>query len=244
MNLAIDIGNTRVKLGWFEGGLLVEKKVEQGVDWEKIKRWTTNHLVRKVILSSVSVVPLPDWLQFLEERFYFVQLTATTPVPIINEYRTPETLGRDRLAAVVGAHHDYPGQACLVIDAGTCITFDVIDGQGHYKGGNISPGLSMRMKAMHQFTANLPLVEPGQTESWLGYDTVSALKNGAQWGVVFESETFCTRCEAEFGAINVILTGGDADFLAKKLKRKIFVNHDLVLAGLNKILDYNAKQLE
>ncbi len=243
-NLAIDIGNTRVKLAWFEEGNLVNKVVDEGVDFEKILERTTNHPVKNVIFSSVGAVPSPQERQYLEEKFFFIQLTASTPIPIVNQYRTPETLGKDRLAAVIGAYDQYPNLTNLVIDAGTCITFDLIDAQGNYKGGNISPGLSMRLKAMHQFTAKLPLVSLGETEDWLGYDTSSALINGAQWGTIFEIEAFCRRCAEKFGSINVILTGGDADFLAKKLKRKIFVNHDLVLLGLNKILDYNAKQLE
>lgn len=244
MNLAIDIGNTRAKLAWFKAGELIEKVVIEQTSPEKIFSRLTNHLVKNVIYSTVADATDAELLAYLKEHYFFVQLTATTPIPIKNEYRTPETLGRDRLAAVVGAHHLLPARSCLVIDAGTCITFDLIDANGHYKGGNISPGLTMRMKAMHRFTARLPQVEQGETERWLGYDTESALKNGAQWGTIFEIKSFCHKCEEEFGAINVILTGGDADFLAKKLKRKIFVNHDLVLVGLNKILDYNAKQLE
>jgi type III pantothenate kinase len=244
INLAIDIGNTRVKYAWFDQGELVEKSIEEDVSFEKILKRTTNHPVKNVILSSVGAVPNKRERQFFEDHFFFIQLTASTPIPIINEYRTPETLGKDRLAAVIGAYDQYPGAASLVIDAGTCITFDLIDAQGSYKGGNISPGLNMRLRAMHHFTAQLPLVSLKDTEKWLGYDTVSALVNGAQWGTIFEIEAFCRRCSEKYGSINVILTGGDADFLAKKLKRKIFVNHDLVLRGLNKILDYNAKQLE
>ncbi len=244
MNLAIDIGNTRWKLAWFEDGEIVEKQVLQDESTEKIMKTVTNHNVENIILSSVGAIPKDQLLQYFDENYYFVHLTAKTPIPIVNEYRTPETLGLDRLAAVVGAHHLFPNESNLVIDAGTCITFDLISANGHYKGGNISPGISMRLEAMHYFTAKLPKMAIGETENWIGYDTSSALKNGAQWGAIFEIESFCNRSEQKFESINVILTGGDADFLAKKLKRKIFVNHDLVLSGLNKILDYNAKQLE
>lgn len=243
-NLAIDIGNTRVKYGWFDEGRLVEKAIDHEVSSKNILERATNHPVKNVILSSVGAALKPEEERFFEEHFFFIQLTASTPIPIINKYRTPETLGKDRLAAVIGAFDQYPGKTNLVIDAGTCITFDLIDAEGRFKGGNISPGLTMRLKAMHHFTAKLPLVSLEKTSNWLGYDTDSALKNGAQWGTIFEIEAFCGRCVEKYGSINVILTGGDANFLAKNLKRKIFVNHDLVLIGLNKILDYNAKQLD
>lgn len=244
MNLAIDIGNTRCKFAWFEKGKLIDKRIVTNEPVGKIIEKVTNHSVKNVILSTVGVVPDEELLRFLDDQYFFVHLTASTPIPIINEYRTPETLGLDRLAAVIGAHHLFPNESNLVIDAGTCITFDLIDAKGHYKGGNISPGLLMRLKAMHEFTAKLPLVHLEETDFWIGYSTESALKNGAQWGAIFEIDAFSNKSEQKFGSINVILTGGDADFLAKKLKRKIFVNHDLVLIGLNKILDYNAKQLE
>ncbi len=133
MNLAIDIGNTRAKLGWFEEDHLVDKKVVDATEAEKIKSWITNHPPQNVILSNVSAIPPSEWLRYLDEQCFFVHLTASTPVPIINEYRTPETLGRDRLAAVVGANHLFPKKTCLVIDAGTCMTYDVITSKGHYR---------------------------------------------------------------------------------------------------------------
>lgn len=242
--LVIDWGNTRIKSGVFDDGKLLTSNVWEALEKENILDVATNHRVENVILSSVSRLPSEAVLDFLRKNFFFVYLDHTTPLPITNAYQTPETLGKDRLAAAVGAWQNFPRQNSLVVDAGTCITLDVVEASGKYVGGNISPGLRMRMKAMHEFTANLPLVEPGPTEYWLGKNTSSALINGAQEGFVLELDGYLQRCESVYPSINVILTGGDADFLAKKMKKKIFVNQNLVLEGLNKILDYNVKQLD
>ncbi|MEL7121546.1 MAG: type III pantothenate kinase [Bacteroidota bacterium] len=241
MNLAVDIGNTRTKLGLFKGDQLVETYFWPKWSLEEFLAFSTNLNTKKVILSTVSSSLSQDEIDQLGRHFFFIQLNETTALPIVNEYETPETLGKDRLAAVVGANHLFPNQNCLVIDAGTCITLDVITAKGHFKGGNISPGLEMRMKAMHHFTANLPLVEPEELKNWLGTNTRSALINGAQVGTICEMDAFLALCQEKYHSINVILTGGDADFLAKQWKRKIFVHHNLVLRGLNKILDYNVQ---
>ena len=130
---------------------------------------------------------------------------------------------------MAGAYQMFPVENCLIIDAGTCITYDILQANGTYIGGNISPGLKMRLRAMHQFTANLPLIEPGPMDSWVGKSTETALRNGAQLGVLNEIEGYIAKSREEWGQINVILTGGDAAFFAKSLKSKIFVNHHLVL---------------
>ena len=184
-------------------------------------------------------------LECLQAFGSFLELGPATPLPIDNRYRSPETLGKDRLAAVVGAYQLFPGASCLIVDAGSCITFDLLEGGGIYRGGNIAPGIAMRLRAMHAFTARLPAVpvDAGDT-GWLGDTTESAMRRGAQLGAALEIEGYIALCSAQIGRINVILTGGDADFLAKKLKSKIFVNHHLVLRGLNKILNYNVEGLE
>lgn len=241
MNLTLDIGNTRIKAAIFGGDKLLEQQIWESWQLEKILKLATNHSIKNVILSTVAAIPDPNSISLLEENFFFIQLNKDTPIPIENHYKSPNTLGKDRLAAVVGAWHLFPNQNSLVIDAGTCITLDLVESPGYYIGGNISPGVNMRMKAMHHFTSKLPLVERGNTDSWLGYDTNSALINGAQWGAILEIEGFIDKCLKIYQSINIILTGGDAVFLAKKMKRKIFVNQNLVLIGLNKILDYNVK---
>lgn len=244
VNLAIDIGNTRTKVGVFNEDELVSRAVWPQPAPAEIKELATNQNVANVILSNVGRRIEPELQQWLRSRFRFYELNAQTPLPIRNQYRTPETLGRDRLAAVAGAFQLYPGEHCLVIDAGTCLTLDLLLPDGTYPGGNIAPGIGLRLRAMHAFTANLPRVAAGETAHWLGDSTETALRNGAQWGAVWEIEGFVRHCEAHYSPVRVVLTGGDADFFANNLKRKIFVHPNLVLIGLNKILDYNVKLAE
>lgn len=243
MNLTIDIGNTRSKWGLFQEQELIEKTIRSDYSLEDIISYATNHKVKNIILSTVGTPIGPSWMAGLESRFFYLQLDHQTPLPIKNAYGTPDTLGRDRLAAIVGAWQLYPGENCLVIDAGTCITYDILSAEGVYLGGNISPGLAMRFEAMHRFTARLPLVEPGVINNPVGQSTETAMRNGGQLGTVLEIEGFIGLFSEQFGSLRVILTGGDAEFFAKVLKSKIFVNPDLVLRGLNKILTYNAEQL-
>ncbi len=242
MNLTIDIGNTRIKLGLFEQeGHLVEQEVWENWGMEELIALATNHRVQNVILSNVGKQVPEEVENFLKSSFFYLELTAQTPLPFQNAYRTPETLGKDRLAAVAGALDMFPEQHCVVIDAGTCITCDVLRADGVFLGGNISPGLTMRLKAMHQFTAKLPLVKMGETDNLLGYSTESAMRNGAQWGAALEIEGFIAWISEKMQKINVILTGGDAEYFVKSLKSQIFVNPNLVLQGLNKILSYNVE---
>ncbi len=241
MNLTIDIGNTRIKLGLFEQGQLVKQEVWENWGMEELIALATNHRVQNVILSNVGKQVPEEVENFLRRSFFYLELTAQTPLPFQNTYKTPETLGKDRLAAVAGALDMFPEQHCMVIDAGTCITCDVMRADGVFLGGNISPGLTMRLQAMHTFTAKLPLVKVGETDSLLGYNTESAMRNGAQWGAALEIEGFIAWISEKMQKINVILTGGDAEYLVKSLKSQIFVNPNLVLQGLNKILSYNVE---
>ncbi len=170
-----------------------------------------------------------------------VLLDHHTLIPIENLYETPETLGRDRLAAVIGANALYPKALSIVIDAGTCITFDIIN-NAQYLGGNISPGIRMRAQAMHDYTGLLPNVDIAYHADFIGKNTEQALQNGAVLGTIFEIDSFIASIIDKYKVedINVILTGGDADFLAKHVKSKIFVEENIVLMGLHEILKHNA----
>lgn len=234
MFLAIDIGNTRTKLALFKEDKLFQKITWDSWSLEKIEQFAYNHFVKKIILSSVQNVD-EDILTFFKDNFDFIELTAETSLPIYNKYQTPKTLGKDRLAAVVGAYRFFPKQSCLVIDAGTCITYDLLNDKAEYLGGNIAPGINLRMRAMHEFTAKLPLIERGEQDQIWGVSTETALRNGGQYGAVYEMQGFIDACEEQFGRMEVILTGGDADFFGKALKRKIFVRPNLVLWGLYEI---------
>lgn len=241
MNVTIDIGNTRAKIGLFADGKLEQHWSIPKGEILSLSDSLTNHSIKNVILSTVAQDVGQEIRRFWGARINFIELNENTPLPIRNSYRTPKTLGKDRLAAVVGASLLAEGAHKLVIDAGTCITYDILTAKQEYLGGNIAPGIEMRLQAMHTFTARLPALTKGETESAIGYHTQSAMQNGAQWGTIWEIEGTIDYFEAKFESLAVILTGGDAIFLAKKMKRKIFVHQHLVLVGLNKILDYNVE---
>lgn len=245
MNVCVDIGNTRIKCGIFSGYELLRVAYFERSERKVFKDWLTNHLPGNIILSNVGA-PLEAEVRALMrgKTDFFLDLNTHTPLPITNTYATPESLGKDRLAAVVGAYTLYPGQASLVVDAGTCITYDLIDDRGTFLGGNIAPGLYMRLQAMQQMTAGLPLADLVWPEHWLGDSTEHALQGGALWGAIFELEGYLRKSRQQFPIINVLLTGGDSHFLAKKWKSRIFVHSNLVLHGLNKILHYNVERLE
>lgn len=243
MNLILDIGNTRTKIGVFRGHRLVKKMIWDQWTLRQLKDLIEQKKITQVGLSTVIGLKKPID-NFLKKHFYYINLNANTALPIHNHYKTPQTLGKDRLAAVVGAFAEYPDQHNLVIDAGTCIKYDLITANGDYYGGSISPGIEMRLKAMHHFTAKLPLVERGSVQDLVGNNTKTALQTGGQLGALAEASGFIRWYEEKYGQINVILTGGDADFFAKKLKNRIFVNQNLVLTGLNKILNYNVELSE
>ncbi|MDX1478291.1 MAG: type III pantothenate kinase [Saprospiraceae bacterium] len=232
MNLAIDIGNTRTKVGVFDGRTLVEKQSFTTLDIPEFIR-STPHQIHHVIVSSVR-----DQVDVsaLGVSGVAVQLEAWTAVPIQSRYQTPETLGKDRLAAVVGAHFLFPNDHACVIDAGTCITYDVVTADGVYIGGNISPGLDMRYRAMHQFTSRLPSVERNDLHDLFGTSTEEALQNGGLIGVLMEIAGYVEVCREQFGTVVPVLTGGDAPYFADRLKTEIFVRPNLVLIGLNEIL--------
>lgn len=240
MNLILDIGNTRTKIGVFKGHRLIKKIIWDQWTFTDVKELLEQRKITHIALSTVKRLP-KRMDNFFQKHFYYINLDALTPLPIHNHYRTPETLGKDRLAAVVGAIAEYPDQHNLVIDAGTCIKYDLITATGDYYGGSITPGIAMRFQAMHHFTAKLPLIKRGKSRQLIGTDTTTALQTGVQIGTLAEAEGFIRRYEDIYGEINVILTGGDAVFFAKKLKTRIFVNQNLVLKGLNKILNHNVE---
>lgn len=243
MNIAIDIGNTRTKAGLFEGDQLVGHEAWENGTAANLFALLANHRVQNAILSTVGA-PLPGAeRQALEGLGCFVALSHETLLPIRNTYSTPATLGKDRLAAVVGAHALYPGRAALVIDAGTCITYDWLSAEGVFGGGNISPGIQMRLKAMHHFTERLPLAEAMLPDAYWGSSTAAALQNGALRGAIHEMEGVIALTTAQTKDLIVILTGGDAVFFAEHVKSQIFVHQNLVLVGLNKILNHNVEHL-
>lgn len=195
--------------------------------------------VERIIVATVAE-PDDTMTGMLAKHFRVLELTHRTPLPFENQYKTPETLGKDRLAGVAGAHFLFPRKNCLVVDCGTCIKYDMLTGDGVYHGGNIAPGARMRIQAMHHFTARLPEVEMRMPDDFTGFSTETALQNGALRGVVLEIQGFVRLFERRHGTLQVILTGGDAVFFQPWLDvENIIVEPDLTLFGLNHILQYN-----
>ena len=238
MKLIIDIGNTRAKVFAFEGGNIVEHFATDH-KLTGVLEFAKRMGCRQGIYSSVARIP-EEGRRVLESLpFAIRQLTGETPVPVGILYHTTETLGADRIAAIVGARTLMPEGDLLVIDTGTCITFDFLDSDNHYLGGNISPGLGLRLRAMHEHTALLPLIEGEGETPELGYDTATALRSCVVWGMKYEIEGYIRRFRRKYPHVSVFLTGGDTKKLGISTKSSIFADDFIVPRGLNTILDYN-----
>lgn len=205
-----------------------------------LNKLTITEPLGAAIISSTATIPA-SLLECLKNIPQYILLDYTTPCPVKNRYKNPASLGMDRLAAAVGARKLFPDQACLIIDTGTCITMNYLSAAGEFLGGNISPGIKMRLKAMHTFTARLPLAEINLPEDYFATNTIQAMQNGAVKGAFREIDSFIEETIIKYGTINVILTGGDAYMFESYTKNKIFVAPNLVLEGLNEILKYNVK---
>jgi type III pantothenate kinase len=242
MNLVIDIGNTRTKFSVFnKGEVLITVPVDEFSPSHIDVLQYEHPQLKKVILSSVKNYS-PELKKTLQEKFeYFIELDENTLLPIENCYKTPETLGKDRIAAAVGGFDLYPNTNLLIIDAGTAITYDIVNSKHQFLGGNISPGIEMRFKALHQFTGKLPLVNKEELNKLYGTTTEEAIRAGVQNGVAFEVDKAIDTFKDFYNNLKVIITGGDADFFDKKLKNSFFVNFNLTALGLNRILEYNGE---
>ena len=239
MNLVIDIGNTRVKAAVFENTSLLELLVfEEEHLLKKIIFFLKKYRIEAGIISSVKQMSPEIWSSVLK-KLPFVELNAATKVPFVNLYETPNTLGVDRIALVSNASIKFPKKNVLVIDAGTCITYDFINCNNEYLGGAISLGVEMRYKSLYQFTSKLPLLEKNENVELVGSTTSKSIQSGVNNGVVAEINGVIAQYEKEMGDLTVVLTGGDTYFLAKQLKSSIFANPNFVLEGLNTILIYN-----
>ncbi len=242
MNLAIDIGNTRIKAGVFDGEALVESMVFDLAGDDLVADFARTHNVQNVIVCSVNDEDIDIEAKLPEVLGVVIKLTDRTKLPIVNGYETPGTLGKDRLAAAVGGYHLFKDSNVLIIDAGTCITYDLVTAEGGFSGGNIAPGLNMRLEAMHDYTARLPLVSRGDESHFMGKSTEEAVKNGAVQGILLEIEGYIRRLKGEYATLETVLTGGDARYFADLMKTKIFVRSNLVLIGLNEILKVNVAE--
>lgn len=228
-----------MKVGLFQGEDLIEDINLANTDIQGLQTFLNPKKIESVILSSTAIVS-DELEQYLEKQYQYIRLKTETAIPVDSVYSTPKTLGKDRIAAVIGASVLFPGKDCMVIDAGTCITYDIINAKGVYLGGNIAPGISMRLRAMDEFTAALPLVTKQRPDTDRGYSTETAIRSGAVWGTIFEIQGFIQRFNQQTKELTIILTGGDAPLLDELIDWNTCVESHLVLIGLNKILEYNA----
>jgi len=239
LKLVLDIGNTQVKAGVFEKKQLTGTFLSARLSVEFAESiCSKNKEISSVILSSVRETH-PAVIDFFTKKYRFIEFTDATPVPVTNLYKTPDTLGKDRLAGVIAARSLYPGENVLVVDAGTCITYDFINAAGEYPGGSISPGFSMRFKALHTFTGKLPLVSVTDYRDLTGTDTETSVLSGVINGLTAEADEIINKYKKCYNPLRVIICGGDAGFLAGRLKNSIFAVPELILVGLNEILDHN-----
>ncbi|HKR04893.1 MAG TPA: type III pantothenate kinase [Bacteroidia bacterium] len=244
MNLIIDIGNTLTKLAIFNNDKLIEQWTEDNDTGKTSHANPGKNLdISNVILSTVTENnPLPP--QTNKEKSFTIILDHSTPLPIKNKYKTPQTLGNDRLANAVGATLFFPKKNVLIIDLGTCIKYDFIDKRKNYPGGAISPGFEMRFKALKHYTAKLPLIKPSKKFSLTGNSTEQSILSGVQNGIIFEINGAIEQYKKKYDELKVILTGGDHAFFADHLKSSIFAAPNLTVQGLNEILNYNIRKKE
>ncbi|MDE6715242.1 MAG: type III pantothenate kinase [Muribaculaceae bacterium] len=239
-NIAIDLGNSSAKLYVYDGLEQVAMRRCDTAECSVIDALITEYDVQNAIISSVR----GDDAEIIAHvnacmPGKVVLLSCETPLPISIGYATPSTLGGDRIAVAVGAFSQLPGKNLLVIDLGTAVTMDVVDAQGCYLGGNISPGLTTRFRALHDYTGKLPLVSADGDSPLVGSDTVTAMRSGVVRGMAYEINGYIDEINDKMQGIDVFITGGDAKYLAKWIKSRIFEDQNLLARGLNTILLYN-----
>jgi len=237
VKLIIDIGNTRVKLALFEGEDVFLTSNINKCTLKSVQEFVDDKEVSATIVSSVKAIN--DEILSVSDHYKGFILSENISVPIKNSYKDSNRLGKDRLAAVVGASSLYPKKDIIVFDAGTCLTIDFVSKKGEYIGGRISPGIEMRYKALNTFTDNLPLGQKEKTTPILGDDTNSSIISGVQQGILTEVKSIISEYRLQKPDTVFVITGGDCFFFEKELKNSIFAHPDLVLIGLNKILDFN-----
>ncbi len=239
VKLIIDIGNTVAKLVAFEGNEPIDEVRTSGDDLAGLDAFACKHNFEKGIVGSVKGLSAIAEQALRNLPFPILHFSPDTPVPVGNKYRTPETLGADRLAAAVGASVLKPKMDILIIDAGTCITYDVIDARGNYWGGNIAPGMHMRLCALHEHTAKLPLVSAEGPVPGIGYNTETAIRAGVLRGMKYEIEGYIRSMRSKYPHLIVFLTGGDKINFDTAIISSIISDKYLVSRGLNRILDFN-----
>ena len=236
MNLTIDIGNTRAKIILFDKKTPVYEEILSGNMDKALERIVSQYKPEQCAWCNVGGNE-EKFTQLLKKLpCPTIRLTGLSEVPVQVLYKSKETLGADRLAAVLGATSLYPETDLLVIDAGTCITYDLVDAQGNYYGGNISPGIEMRLKALHHFTARLPKIEEEGECPEIGDNTETAIRNGVIKGLTYEIEGYVKQWRNTYPHLKIFLTGGSKFDFSSPLNEELLTDRYLVARGLNRLL--------
>lgn len=238
MHLALDIGNTRTKWALFNQREIAQSGAISSSSEKELQQLFSEKDFTSLAVASVVSYTSKQLALFTEKNALIAK--TDTAVPIEIDYDTPETLGIDRLCAAIGAKATFPNENVLVIDIGTCVKYEFVSSAGVYKGGNISPGLEMRFKALNHYTSKLPLLEPKKVEKLFGSSTNEAIRLGVQQGLLLEIEAIIEKTNTLHPNTKTIITGGDSSFFANEFKTHIFADLLLVLRGLNEIYLHNA----
>ena len=241
MNLAIDVGNTLIKLAVYESSALQLKKVCLKNEFLKTLVGVSEKFpsIKNCIISSVSFLT-EHQMEKLQGMFKVTVLSSETKVPFNNLYATPKTLGVDRIGLIAAASVRFPKKNILIVDAGSCITYDFLNSENEYLGGAISPGIEIRYKALNNYTAKLPLLNSALPKKMIGDSTATSIHVGIMDGVLHEIDGFLTQYKNKYPDLTVILTGGDLHFLQDRLKNDIFADSNFLLEGLHYILEHNS----
>jgi type III pantothenate kinase len=241
LNLIIEQGNTTTKIAVFNHEEILETSVYRSFQLTDLMPFLKKYPVKKGILSTVAIHD-DKLITYLKNHITrFICFNEQLRLPVTIQYDTPQTLGKDRIAAIAGAHFLQPGRDVLVIDAGTAITYDILESSGIFIGGNISPGMTTRFRSLNQYTKQLPVVHEREAVPFLGTSTETAILAGVVNGIVYEMDAYITEVRDKYPEVFVFLTGGHSFYFERRLKNSIFAAINLVLIGLNRILEYNVE---
>lgn len=239
MNLVLDVGNSLLKIALFEKSELIQKFKFSENYKRNIEDIISNYKVTHSIISNVGRID-DSIINILKESTNFLFVSNQLKIPFKNLYKSKNTLGQDRLALVSAAAFNFPNENVLIVDVGSCITYDFKNNNNEYLGGGISPGISMRFKSLNTFTSNLPLIDFDSIYQLIGNNTKNSITSGVVNGTISEINGIIQQYREEFKNIRIILTGGDSNFLLKRIKNTIFADRNFLLIGLNKLLEDNS----
>jgi len=240
LNLVLDIGNSLLKAGIFKNNNLINYCEFNKDYFLNVKSILDNNPISHSIASNVSESN-NKLIELLSNKTNLIEFNSSLNVPFKNCYQSKNTLGKDRIALVSNASKEYPKENVLLIDLGSCITFDFLNNKNEYLGGSISPGLRMRYKSLNNYTANLPLLDPKEIDYFIGKNTEDSIHSGIINGIISELNSTVEKYKSQYKKIRIILTGGDSKFLFKKIKSGIFANSNFLIFGLNFLIELNKK---